>query len=377
MDFEKILQYAIDNEASDIHISPGLQISFRIHGDLTPFGNVINGAEIHRISLNVLNQRQQEDLEKNRTADFVYNAESNHRFRGNAYYTRNGLALALRLIPSEIPDFDTLGLPHFLLEDIMKLKQGLILVVGPTGHGKSTTLASVLKHRSNLFSDHIITLEDPIEFIINSKKGVVHQRSQGRDVNSFDEGLRSALREDPDVLMVGEMRDLETISSALKAAETGHLVLSTLHTGNAAETINRIIDVFPSDQQAQVRMQLAGSLTGVISQRLMAGSDGKRVLAYEIMFSNYAIKNHIRKGTVFQIPNAMQTDNTGKMLMFDQSLANLVLKGKINFDIALENAFSKEQLTYILNINGYEEGLNMGIEKKASNNDEDLNDLVL
>lgn len=353
MDFEKILQYAIENDVSDIHISPNLPIIFRVNGTLVPSGEIIKPPEIHNLSINVLNQREQETLENERNADFVFNSANNQRFRGNAYYTRDGLAFAFRTIPSIIPKFEDLNLPQFLLEDILKIKQGLVLVVGPTGHGKSTTLASILDHRSNLFSEHIITLEDPVEFIIKSNKSIVHQRAQGRDVKTFGSGLRSALREDPDVLMVGEMRDLETISSALTAAETGHLVFSTLHTNNAAETINRIIDVFPSDQQSQVRMQLSDSLKTVVSQRLLPAANGKRIVAYEIMISNYAIRNQIRKGTIFQISNIMQTDGTGKMILFDQSLANLVLKEKISLEVAFENAISRERLKSILEINGY------------------------
>lgn len=355
MDFEKILQYAVEKETSDIHLSPNLSVIFRINGILVPFGEKVKSAEIHNLSLNILNQAQQEILEIERNVDFVYNSKTNHRFRGNCYYTRDGLVFAFRLIPSIIPPFESLNLPNYLLKDLLKLKQGLVLVVGPTGHGKSTTLASLLKNRSDIYSEHIITIEDPIEFVIKSGKSIIHQRSQGRDVKSFDNGLRSALREDPDVLMVGEMRDLETISAALTAAETGHLVFSTLHTNNAAETIDRIIDVFPSDQQSQVRMQLAGCLTTVVSQRLLPSLEGKRILAYEIMISNYAIKNQIRKGNIFQIANTIQTDSSGKMILFDQSLANLVLKRKISLKVALENSISEDQLKSILEVNGYEE----------------------
>lgn len=372
MDFEKILQYAIDNKASDIHISPDLPIIFRINGLLVPFFEKVKSAEIHQLSLNILNQLQQESLEIERNTDFVYSSKTNHRFRGNCYYTREGLVFAFRLIPSIVPEFKSLNLPNFLLEDILKIKQGLVLLVGPTGHGKSTTLASLLKHRSELYSEHIITIEDPIEFVIKSSKSIVHQRALGRDVKTFSSGLRSALREDPDVLMVGEMRDLETISSALTAAETGHLVFSTLHTNNAAETIDRIIDVFPSDQQSQIRMQLAGCLKTVISQRLLPDLEGKRTIAYEIMISNYAIRNQIRKGNIFQIGNTMQTDNTGKMILFDQSLANLVLKQKISLKTAFENAISQDQVKSILEVNNYQKYTFNKVENTEVEEDLDL-----
>ncbi|MCK5460462.1 PilT/PilU family type 4a pilus ATPase [Candidatus Gracilibacteria bacterium] len=362
MDLEKILIYAIEKEASDIHISSNLPVFFRINGKMLPFGENLLAGYIYNLSLKILTQKQQSELDENRNIDFVYTSKTKNRFRGNAYYTREGLCISLRMILENIPRFETLGLPKIVLERVMRRNQGLILVVGPTGQGKSTTLASLLRHRSEYFSEHIITLEDPIEFIIKSQKSVVHQRNRGRDVKSFNLGLKSALREDPDVLMVGEMRDLETISLALTAAETGHLVFSTLHTKNAPETIDRIIDVFPSDQQSQIRTQLASTLEMVISQRLLPTLNGKRILAYEILVSNYAIKNHIRQGSTHQISNAMQTDNTGRMVLFDQCLASLVLKGEISLKTALQNAVSEEQVKYILELRSNESGKPIELE---------------
>lgn len=354
IDLEKVLTDSVLKKASDVHISPENPISFRVFGDILPQGIVVNDQEVQNMVLSHLTEKQQENLEKNRHVDFVYTTQSKNRFRGNAYYTRKGLSLAFRTIPVSIPAFTDLGLPMFVLEEISKLKHGLVLVVGPTGHGKSTTLASILDYRAANFQDHIIMMEDPVEFIINSQKGIVDQRSVGRDVNSFYEGLTAALREDPDVLMVGEMRDLETISAALTAAETGHLVLATLHTNDAAETINRIIDVFPADQQAQIRTQLTSTLTMVIAQKLIPTIDKQsRALAYEVLVTNYAIKNHIRQNTVYQIQNAMQTDATGKMILFDQSLAGLVLQKKVSHSLALEYAHSEEGLNHILQLNGW------------------------
>lgn len=353
MDFEKILQYAVDNKASDIHISPDIPVFFRIHGTMASVGEPVTIGDIQNLALNILAPKQQENLETKRHVDFVYSSKSGYRFRGNAYHTREGLVIALRIIPNDVPDFHTLGVPDFVLQHAMGLPHGLVLVVGPTGNGKSTTLASMLKHRSQTKAEHIITMEDPIEFLMPSARSIVHQRALGRDVNDFSTGLKAALREDPDVLMVGEMRDLETVSAALTAAETGHLVFSTLHTNNAAETINRIIDAFPSDQQAQVRAQLSATLSMVIAQKLLPREDQPgRVLACEVMVANYAIRNHIRQNTVYQVPNAMQTDNSGEMILFDHSLAQLVVEGKISQKSAFENAISPEQVNYVLELNG-------------------------
>ncbi len=355
MDFEKILAYAVKNDVSDIHLTPNLPVFFRLNGQLEIVGENLSDGEIQKLAAQILPSNQQTVLHEKRTVDFAYTSRNNNRFRGNFYFTREGLVLALRLIPNTIPNFKELGLPSFILENVMQLKNGLVLLVGPTGHGKSTTLASLVKHRSKINSEHIITLEDPIEFLIKSDKSIVHQRSLGRDVISFSNGLKSALREDPDVLLVGEMRDLETISAALTAAETGHLVLATLHTKSAPETINRIIDAFPTDQQAQIRAQLSSALEMVVAQRLLPTVNGDgRVLAYETMTTNYAIKNHIRKGTVYQISNAMQTDGSGNMILFDQSLAKLVIEGKITEDEAYANAISEDQVKYILDLNNHE-----------------------
>lgn len=355
MNLNKILEFGREKNVSDIHISPNIPIYFRLNGQLFPAGDPLKDAEIQNVAMEILTEQQQQILDEKRHIDFVYSTiESKTRFRGNAYYTREGLVMAMRMIPAEIPPYENLGLPQFILDEIMQNHHGMILVVGATGHGKSTTLASIINHRAKNKAEHIIMLEDPIEFLVNSQIGAVHQRSFGRDVNNFADGLKAALREDPDVLMVGEMRDLETISAALTAAETGHLVFSTLHTNDAPETINRIIDAFPTDQQEQVKTQLASTLSMVIAQRLLPTKDGQsRVLAYEVMTMSYAIQTHIRKGTTYQIHNAMQTDSTGRMVLFDQSLAALVLNNTISAQVAFENTHSKDQLKYILELHGY------------------------
>lgn len=354
LDIDQILKYSVSKGASDTHISPGRSAYFRISGKIHSVGDAISKGDIEGLLAQILNGRQQAKLEEFRDVDFVYNTGQKHRFRCNAYHTRDGVALAFRIIPKTVPSFDSTGLPDFVLEHAKKLKKGLILITGATGHGKSTSLASIIKARADHKAEHFILLEDPIEFIIDSDKSIIHQRNLERDVYSFERGLKAALREDPDVLMVGEMRDLETISSALTAAETGHVVFSTLHTNSAAETIHRIIDVFPAERQVQIRSQLASTLSMVICQRLVESTDGGRVLVYEILMSNYAVANHIRQNTVFQIPNAMQTDDSGHMVLLDQSLAHQTITGHIAYLVAKNNATSKEQLDYILETSGFE-----------------------
>jgi len=288
IDLDQILHYAVEKGASDTHISPNRPAYFRISGKINSVGEPIGKSEIDGLIAQILDGKQQAKLEEMRDVDFIYNTSRKNRFRCNAYHTRSGVSLAFRIIPDSIPSFDTTGLPQFVLEHAKSLKKGLILVTGATGSGKSTTLASMIKARADHTSEHFILMEDPIEFILDSEKSIIHQRNLERDVFSFERGLKAALREDPDVLMVGEMRDLETISAALTAAETGHVVFSTLHTNSAAETIHRIIDIFPAERQTQIRAQLASTLSMVVSQRLVESVDGGRVLAYEILMSNYA-----------------------------------------------------------------------------------------
>ena len=350
-DFEQILKYAVEKEASDIHLTPGLPVSFRIHGKIEYVGEPLDDAYTQNLAINALTPKQQAQLDEFRDVDFSVSSREQFRFRGNAFFAQGGLSFVLRLIPKVIPDFAELGFDEVLMDHFMNLKQGLVLVVGPTGHGKSTTLAAMIQARSNTHSEHIITMEDPVEFMFKSGKSIVHQRDVGKDAASFERGLKAALREDPDVLLVGEMRDLETISAALTAAETGHLVLSTLHTHDTPETINRIIDAFPTAQQGQIRSQLASSLKMVVAQRLLPSVDGKRSLVYEVMTSNYAIKNHIRQGSLHQIQNYMQTDTSGTMNLFDQSLVTRMLEGEVGMETAFEHCRSREQLIHLLELN--------------------------
>ncbi len=351
MDFEKIVAYAFQNNASDIHLSPGQPVFFRIYGELKPLGNPLQVKEIQDLAAKFLSPEQLKELQTNRQVDFLAHTKTGERLRANAFYERNGLSISFRLILKKIPEFSFTGLPQFVLDDLLALKQGLVLVVGPTGQGKSTTLASLLQTRLQQKSDHLITTEDPVEYIFAPGKGIVQQRQVGRDVTSFKEGISGALREDPDILMVGEMRDYETISAALTMAETGHLVFGTLHTNDATQTISRIIDVFPASEQEQIQVQLASTLNMIVSQRLVLNAQGNgRALAAEVLTMNYAIQNFIRQNKVFQIPNAMQTDSSGKIVVFEQSLARLIQEGKITKEMAFDYAHDPNYLENVIDM---------------------------
>jgi len=354
MDFEQIIATAEEQKASDVHMSPGLPLFFRITGKMVPMGEEkITEEFITQLVETLMKPEHKEKLESRRQVDFLAQTKTNLRLRGNAFYQEYGLSASFRIIPREIREFGTIGFPPFVQEWISGMRQGLVLLVGPTGQGKSTTLASMLQERSRTKTEHIITVEDPIEYLIASDKSVVQQREAGRDVLNFKDGIEAGLREDPDVLMVGEMRNLETISAALTMAETGHVVFSTLHTNNCAETITRIIDVFPSESQDQVRSQLASTLKIIIAQRLLPKADGTGlVLSYEILTTNYAIQNYIRQNKIFQIPNVLQTDSSGYMVQYEQSLAGLVISNTITKETAEANALDKDQLRSILLANG-------------------------
>jgi twitching motility protein PilT len=353
MNFEQIINNAISERASDIHICPDYPVFVRKHASFGPINQeVVETRQVQDFLMSILSDTKKQELRDLRQTDFVYATQNGVRLRGNAFFEEKGISIAFRIIPYEIPAFNTLGFPAFVIDKLSHIRQGLVLVVGATGQGKSTTLASIMQERLTTQTEHAITIEDPIEYILPPGKGIIHQRSLGRDVGDFKQGIRAALREDPDVLLVGEMRDYETISAALTMAETGHIVFSTLHTNNGPETISRIIDVFPPEQQSQVRSQLAESLKMIIAQTLVPAINGGRALAYEILTSNYAIKNHIRQNKIFQIPNVLQSDSSGEMVELEQSLAGLVITNRITKEIALEYATDKEQLKAILTSNG-------------------------
>ncbi len=332
-----LLKEVVERKASDLHIAPGSPPRLRINGKLIPaegYG-VLSPADTKQLIYSVLTDFQKKRLEEDLELDFSFGIKGLARFRGNAYYQRTTLAAAFRLIPYKVPKFSELGLPP-VVENFAHKDKGLVLVTGPTGSGKSTTLASLINIINETYPYHIITIEDPIEFIYEHKKSLVTQRELGVDTKSFANALRAALREDPDVILVGEMRDPETIEAALTAAETGHLVFSTLHTNSTIETINRIIDAFPPEKQVQARIQLSFVLVGAIAQKLLRRKDGKgRVAAVEVFIPTPAIRNLIRENKLHQIYSLMQTGQAATgMITMNQSLAKLYIEGLITLEEA-------------------------------------------
>jgi len=321
--------------ASDLHISVGRRPTIRVDGVLVPLQKeeMVTPEVAEGLILELLTPEQKERLHKERQLDFAYALEDKARFRVNAYYQRGYLAAALRLVSARIRTLEELNLPP-LLHDFTKLSQGFILLVGPAGHGKSTTLAAMLDEINHTRTDHIITIEDPIEYLFSQDRCIISQREVGSDTTSFKEGLRTVLRQDPDVLMVGEMRDADSISTAMTSAETGHLVFSTLHTNSASQTVDRIIDSFPPEQQGQVISQLAATLVAIISERLIPRLSGGRIPVLEIMIVNPAIRNLIRERKVYEIDLVIETSVQEGMLSLNRSLASLVR----NKEISLENA---------------------------------------
>jgi twitching motility protein PilT len=339
MDFpEKLKDLLITTarqNASDLHIAVGRRPTLRIDGTLVPFAQeeIVTPDAAKGLIGALLTPEQKEKLEKDRQIDFAYSFEDKARFRVNAYYQRGYLAAALRLINARIRTLEELSLPP-ILHDFAKLSQGFVLVVGPAGHGKSTTLAGILDEVNHSRGDHIITIEDPIEYLFTQDRGIISQREVGSDTLTFDDALRTLLRQDPDVVMIGEMRDSRSIATAMTAAETGHLVFSTLHTNSASQTIDRIIDSFPAEQQGQVISQLSATLVGIISQRLLPRLEGGRVPALEIMIVNSAIRNLIREHKIYQIDLVIETSLQEGMITLNRSMANLVK----NKEVSLENA---------------------------------------
>ena len=328
MDITELLRFAVTEESSDIHVSSGEPPILRIHGDLKRLDHpALSPDDVHRMIYDIMNDKQRKDFEELNELDFSFEMGTN-RFRVNAFLQRRGKAAAFRTIPTTILSLDQLGLPP-ILKKMCDNEKGLILVTGPTGSGKSTTLAGMVDHINNIKEGHLVTIEDPIEFVHSSKKCLVHQRELGIHTHSFANALRSAFREDPDYILVGEMRDLETIQLAVTAAETGHLVFGTLHSSGAPQTIDRIIDVFPSGQQAQIRTQLAESLQAVITQTLCKKVGSGRVAALEIMVGTPPIRHLIREAKVHQIPSAMQTGKKDGMQTMDAALQELVNRGQV------------------------------------------------
>jgi len=323
---EQLLRKALDLQASDLHLTVELPPMLRIDGDLLPMQDmpVLRGTDTTRLLDELLNDHQREELVKHGSVDFSHSLPGIGRFRVNAYRQRNAVAIALRIIPLGIPSMKALNLPP-IISELARKPNGLILVTGPTGSGKSTTLAAMIGQINEEEKLHILTLEDPIEFLHRHGKSMVNQREIGPDTPSFATGLRAALREDPDVILVGEMRDYDTTQIAVSAAETGHLVLATLHTPSASQTIDRIIDIFPPYQQPQIRIQLAASLQGVVAQQLLPRADGPgRVAAFEILIATPAVRNLIREGKTHQLPSIIQTNAKVGMVTMESSLKALL-----------------------------------------------------
>ena len=343
---QDLIAFAIDNNASDLHLSAGAPPCIRVNGDIVRVNDeVCTPNAIRAICVDIMDEVHTEELTKNGETDFAYSIPTLGRFRVNIFRQRGSLALALRILNLTIPKPQELGLPDAVVEMTEK-RRGLILVTGATGSGKSTTLASLIDVINQRHAYHIITLEDPIEYLHRHGKSIVNQREIGSDSMSYANALRAALRQDPDVILVGEMRDLETIQIAVTAAETGHLVFSTLHTVGAANTVDRIIDVFPPFQQQQIRTQLADVLQCVVSQQLIPKMNGKgRVAAMEVMISNNAIRNHIREAKTFQIPTVMQTSGKQGMRTMDDALYELYLRGEISQEDTLFYAQDRATLS--------------------------------
>lgn len=329
MDVSQLLAFGVKQGASDCHISSGEPPLFRIHGDLKRLDHpVLNREQVHLMLYDIMNDAQRRKFEETLEVDFSFEMGDIARFRINIFMQRLGEAAVFRTIPANVFSLDELAMPNITKELCLKDK-GLILVTGPTGVGKSTTLAAMIDFINGQHEGHILTIEDPIEFVYKSKKCLINQRELGAHTHSFANSLRAALREDPDVILVGEMRDLETIQLTLTAAETGHLVLSTIHTSGAADTVNRVIDVFPPNQQAQIRTQFAESIEGVFSQTLLKSKAGGRVAAVEVMIGTTAIRNLIREGKVHQIAGTLQVSQKDGMQTLDMALMDLVSRGVV------------------------------------------------
>ncbi len=342
VDIAQLLAFAVKNNASDLHLSAGVPPIIRVDGDVKRVNMPsLKHKQVHSMVYDIMNDKQRKDFEEFLETDFSFEIPKLARFRVNAFNQNRGCSAVFRTIPSEILTLDDLGAPR-IFKDVSMHPRGLVLVTGPTGSGKSTTLAAMIDFINDTKPDHILTIEDPIEFVHESKKSLVNQREVHRDTLGFAEALRSALREDPDIILVGEMRDLETIRLALTAAETGHLVFGTLHTSSAAKTIDRVVDVFPAAEKEMVRSMLSESLRAVISQTLLKRTGGGRIAAHEIMIGSPAIRNLIREGKIAQMYSAIQTGQAQGMQTLDQNLQELMAKGFITKEEARFRAVNKE-----------------------------------
>lgn len=339
------LESVIELNGSDLHLTSGLPPMIRVHGDLRPLKGFrkLFPQDLQTMIYSILTQRQRERFENDLELDVSYSLPGKARFRVNVFQQRDAVGSVMRLIPFEIKNLDDLGLPA-TVKEFAKMRRGLVLVTGVTGSGKSTTLAGLIDIVNSSRPEHIMTVEDPIEFLHRHKMAIVNQREVGTDTYGFANALKHVLRQDPDVILVGELRDLETISMALSAAETGHLVFATLHTQDAPQSVDRVIDVFPPHQQEQIRVQLAGTIAGIVSQQLLPTTDGKgRAVAAEVLVATPAVRNLIREGKTHQIYTSMQAGGKFGMQVMDQHLAELVKKGKVSYDMGLERCHHVEE----------------------------------
>ena len=354
LDLADLLLDVVARRASDLHLTAGAHPTVRVRGRLQPLEDypVLDTQDTREVVYSILSNDQRQRLETDWQIDFAYTIPGQARFRVNAYFQRAAIGAAFRLIPFEIQGIEELGLPA-AIHDLTKKPRGFVLVTGPTGSGKSTTLAAMIDSINETRDEHILTVEDPIEFLHGHKRCIVNQRELGSDAQSFAAALKAALRQDPDVILVGEMRDLETIHTALTAAETGHLVFATLHTQDAPQTIDRIIDVFPASQQGQVRTQLAVALQGIVTQQLLPTADGSgRVAACEVLIPTPAVRNLIREGKTHQIYSTMQTGAQSGMQTMDAALSQLVREGRITRQLAEQRSSTPEELRRLMGAGG-------------------------
>jgi twitching motility protein PilT len=355
LNIDDLLAITVERGASDLHLTAGSPPVIRVHGTLVRLADFdkLTPEDTRTAIYRIISTEQQKILETRRQLDFAYSVPGLARFRVNSFFQRESIGAAFRTIPAEIRSLTQLGMPESLYA-LADLPRGLVLVTGPTGSGKSTTLASLLDHVNHTRHEHILTIEDPIEFLHWHGTCIVNQREIGPDATSFAEGLRAALRQDPDVILVGEMRDLETISTALTAAETGHLVFATLHTQSAPQTVDRVIDVFPAEQQDQVRVQLSTTLQGVVTQNLVPTADGQgRTAALEVLIPDDAVRNLIRQAKVEQLYSVMQTSTSRGMQTMEQSLADLTMRRIIASDVAFTRSSRPDQLRGLLERAGF------------------------
>jgi twitching motility protein PilT len=358
LSIDALLERMVALNASDLHVTVGTAPALRVNGALQPVEGVerLTPDDTQQLLYRVLSTEQQKNLEVERQIDLAYSIPGLARFRVNVFFQRGALGAAFRLIPSEIKTLEELGIPP-ALHELTEKPRGLVLITGPTGSGKSTTLAALIDEINRKRNEHILTIEDPVEFVHRHKKCIVNQREIGPDATNFASALRAALREDPDVILLGEMRDLETIGTAITAAETGHLVFATLHTQSAPTTIDRIIDAFPAAQQEQVRVQLSVTLEGIVTQALLRTADGAgRVAALEVLYPDDAVRNLIRQGKVEQIYSVMQTGTSKGMQTMEQALADLTLRRVVTLETALSRSSRPEQLVGLLERAGFDVG---------------------